>query len=180
MVGKQHPRRANGLRMRSLALSETPCTWRRPLYGTWETSPASGQNAGPAHEGNSRTMGMYADEESDGCLVPKKPRTMPSNVGGGDGGGKAAGQGEGTLQCMPRTQRRICMLLKQRAYGSELHGYPIPRRPITFDLRQEPGAGKPHAGSARGRGAILVPTVTVAHVGPLRCSNCSTLRRMAS
>ena len=70
------------------------------------TSPASGQNAGPAHEGNSRTMGMYADEESDGCLVPKKPRTMPSNIGGGDGGGKAAGQGEDKLQRMPRTQRR--------------------------------------------------------------------------
>ena len=37
------------------------------------------------------------------------------------------------------------MSLKQRAHGSELYGYPIPRRPITFDLRQEPGAGKPHA-----------------------------------
>ena len=36
------------------------------------------------------------------------------------------------------------MSLKQRAHGSELHGYPIPRRPITFDLRQEPDAGKPH------------------------------------
>jgi len=33
---------------------------------------------------------------------------------------------------------------KQRAHGSELHGYPIPRRPITFDPRQEPDAGKPH------------------------------------
>jgi hypothetical protein len=48
-------------------------------------------------------MGMYAVEESDGCLVPKKPRTMSSNI---DGGGKAAGQGEGTLRCMPRTRRR--------------------------------------------------------------------------
>ena len=36
------------------------------------------------------------------------------------------------------------MSLKQRAHGSELYGYPIPRRPITFDLRQEPDAGKPH------------------------------------
>src|SRR5262244_3125333 len=33
---------------------------------------------------------------------------------------------------------------KQRAHGSELHGYPMPRRPITFDPRQEPDAGKPH------------------------------------
>jgi len=34
---------------------------------------------------------------------------------------------------------------KQRAHGSELHGYPIPRMPITFDLRQGPVAGKPRA-----------------------------------
>lgn len=32
-----------GLRMRSLALSETPCTWRRPLYGNWEISSVSGE-----------------------------------------------------------------------------------------------------------------------------------------
>jgi hypothetical protein len=38
LVGKQHPPRANGLRMRSLALSKTPCTWRSPLYGNWEIS----------------------------------------------------------------------------------------------------------------------------------------------
>ena len=55
----------------------------------------SGQHAGPAHEGDSRTMGMHADEKSDGCIVPVKPRTMPSDIGGGDGGGKAAGRGEG-------------------------------------------------------------------------------------
>src|SRR5262247_2833521 len=42
------------------------------------------------------------------------------------------------------------MSLKQRAHGSELYGYPIPRRPITFDPRQEPGAGKPHAGICAG------------------------------
>ena len=60
----------------------------------------SGQHAGPAHEGNSRTMGMHADEKSDGCIVPVKPRTMPSDIGG-DGGGKAAGRGEGELQRRP-------------------------------------------------------------------------------
>jgi hypothetical protein len=75
-----------------------------------ETSFASfvsGQHTGPAHEGNSRTMGMHANEESDGCIVPGKPRTMPSNIGGGDGGGKAVGRGEGKLRRMPRTQRQM-------------------------------------------------------------------------
>jgi hypothetical protein len=66
----------------------------------------SGQHSGPAHEGNSRTMGMHADEKSDGRIVPVKPRTMPSDIGGGDGGGTAAGQGEGELQRMLRTQCR--------------------------------------------------------------------------
>jgi len=36
--------------------------------------------------------------------------------------------------------------------NAELHGYPISRMPITFDLRQEPGAGKPHAGICAGGG----------------------------
>src|SRR5215468_5678024 len=43
LAGKQHPPRVNGLRTRSLALSKTPCTWRSPLYGTWEISPVSGE-----------------------------------------------------------------------------------------------------------------------------------------
>src|SRR5262249_54727629 len=120
----------------------------------------------------SRTMDMYAGEKSDGCMVPVKPRTMPSSIGGGDGGGTAAGQGEGELRRMLRTQRRTGMSLKQRAHGSELHGYPIPRRPITFDLRQEPGAGKPHAGIWGGRLATAVPTATLAVVRPVRRSNC--------
>ena len=34
--------RWNGLAMRSLAQSETPRTWRSPLYGTWEASSVSG------------------------------------------------------------------------------------------------------------------------------------------
>ena len=52
-------------------------------------------------------MGMYAGEKSDGRVVPMKPRTKPSDIGGGDGGGKAAGRGEGELRRMHRTQRRI-------------------------------------------------------------------------
>ena len=42
--------------------SATPCTWRRPLQGTWETSFVSGHHTGPAHEGNSRTLGMHANK----------------------------------------------------------------------------------------------------------------------
>ena len=42
---------------------------------------------------------------------------------------------------------------KLRACGLRVHGPPKPRTSIAFDLRQEPGAGKPHAGiCAGGRG----------------------------
>ena len=57
--------------------------------------PCPESHAGSVHEGNGRTMGMHADEKSDGRMLPVKPRTKPSDSGGGDGGGTAAGQGEG-------------------------------------------------------------------------------------
>ena len=46
-------------------------------------------------------------EESDGCVVPLKRRTKPTEVGGGDCGGKAAGRREGKWQRMLRTQGRV-------------------------------------------------------------------------
>ncbi len=61
-----------------LAQSETPCTWRSPLYGTWEVSFAPGRHAGTIHEGRNRTVNMYADEKSDKVIVPQK---QPNNGG---------------------------------------------------------------------------------------------------
>jgi hypothetical protein len=97
-------------------------------------------------------MDMYAGVKSDGCMVPVKPRTMPSDIGGGDGGGKAAGQGEGELQRMPRTQRRNRHVTE--AASPRIGAAWVPNTPkvITFELRQEPGAGKPHAGICAGGG----------------------------
>ncbi len=43
-------------------------------------------------------------QESDDCIVPRKPRTKPSNIGRGDGGGKAVGRRKGALLRMSRTQ----------------------------------------------------------------------------
>jgi hypothetical protein len=63
---------ANGLHGKNLAQSETLCTWRSSLHGTWEVSSVLGRQAGPVHEGNSRTMNMHADENSDGVIVPEK------------------------------------------------------------------------------------------------------------
>ena len=141
------------------------------MYGTWEASSVSGQHAGPAHEGKSRTMSMHADEESDSRIVPKKPRTMSSNIGGGDGGGKAAGQGEGPLRRMLRTQRRDPHVTE--AACSRIGATWVPNTPNTDHVRPETGAGCGKAACPDlhgGRGAILVPTVTVPAARELRCS----------
>ena len=117
----------------------------------------SGQHAGPAHEGKSRTMSMHADEESDSRIVPKKPRTMSSNIGGGDGGGKAAGQGEGPLRRMLRTQRRDPHVTE--AACSRIGATWVPNTPNTDHVRPETGAGCGKAACPDlhgGRGAILV------------------------
>ena len=92
-----------------LAQSETPCTWRRPLCGTWEAScRPQPRRAVPGQSGKLEAerspAGRY--EESDDCIVPRKPRTKPSDIGGGDGGGKAVGRRKGTLLRMSRTQSR--------------------------------------------------------------------------
>ena len=110
----------------------------------------SGQHSGPAHEGNSRTMGTHADEKSDGCIVPVKPRTMPSDIGGGDGGGKTAGRGKGELQRMPRTQCRNRYVTETAS--PRIGAAWVPNTPKADHVRprQEPGAGKPHAGICAG------------------------------
>src|SRR6516162_10586584 len=98
---------------------------------------------------NRKYTGLVAD-------IGKTALMTDSSVGGGDGGGKAAGQGEGTVQRMPRTQRRKLHVTEaQRTHGSELHGtqYPEGRSRLTSDRSRVRESRMP--GSARGRGAIL-------------------------
>ena len=126
----------------------------------------SGTHAGPAHGGDSRTMGMYANEKSDGCIVPVKPRTMPSDIGGGDGGGTAAGQGEGELQRMSRTQRRNRHVTE--AASPRIGAAWVPNTPKADHVRPETRArcGKAARRDLRGgRGAILVPTASAPGMG---------------
>ena len=67
-----------------LAQSETPCTWRRPLYGTWEISLVPRLRFGPVQEGKSRTLNMHASEKSDRAILPEKRpnngRRLPAEV----------------------------------------------------------------------------------------------------
>ena len=92
----------------ALPRSETPLRMkgrRRNLGDLTSPVPAS---AVQGHDGKSRRRSRRGrGEESDGCIVPMKPRTKLARVSGGDGGGKAADRREGEQQHMPRAQYRI-------------------------------------------------------------------------
>ena len=61
---------ANGLHGKNLAQSETLCTWRSSLRGTWEVSSMPGTRApGRLGKATSRTPSMYMDEKSDEAIV---------------------------------------------------------------------------------------------------------------
>ena len=144
MAGKQHPPRANGLRTRSLAQSETPCargdvlsselgrshpcpaTPDRPMKATAERWACTRMR--------SRTAALYL-RNLEQCRVTSAAETVE---------GRRPVEGRVSCDACPGLSAGTGMSLKQRAHGSELHGYPIPRRPITFDPRQEPDAGKRH------------------------------------
>ena len=71
-------------------------------------------------------------------------------VGGGGCGGKAAGRGEGKLRRMFRTLSRTRHVTEAASLRAGVQGPSRPRTPVAFDPRQEPGAGKPHAGICGG------------------------------
>jgi hypothetical protein len=90
------------------------------------------------------------DEESDGLVVPMKRPNKPVTNGGGGSGGKGPGRREGRRQSMPRTLCRPRHVTGVACLRTGTAWVAKPRTPVTFDLRQEPGAGKPHAGICAG------------------------------
>src|SRR5262245_29390696 len=105
-------------------------------------------------------MGMYADEKSDGCIVPMKPRTKPNGIGGGDGGGTAAGQGrERCDACSGLSAGTAC----HEAASPRIGAAWVPNTPNADHVRPETGArcGKAARQDLRGgRLATAVPTAT--------------------
>ncbi len=76
----------------------------RNLGGLMSPAAAKRSRASRGSSIERSPAGRYG--ESDDCIVPRKPRTKPSNIGGGDGGGKAVGRRKGALLRMSRTQSR--------------------------------------------------------------------------
>ena len=137
----------------------TLCRGRRPHHarkeavGTWETS------SGPQSRWRSRAVaGTLVGNPSgngwelDALVVPMKRPNKAVMSGGGGRGGKGRGRrNEGGAACSghstgTRMPQRRCSCTDRVRAGTE------GPTPVTSDLRQEPGAGKPHAGICAGGG----------------------------
>ena len=90
-----------------LAQSETSCTWRRPLYGTWEISLVPGPLCpGRFRKANGRTLDMYAGEKSDWAIVPKKRANKGRQLPAEFVEGRARPKGNSRRAAAVRTQSR--------------------------------------------------------------------------
>ena len=127
--------------------------------GTWETSgcPQPPRRSRAVRKARSRSR-TGRSEESDGRIVPMKPRTTPADgAGGGEWEGRRPVEGRARANACSGHRAGTGMSPTACAHGSELDGPLKPRMPVASDLRQEPGAGKPHAGTARGAGGTPAP-----------------------
>src|SRR6202795_2839112 len=71
-----------------------------------KSHPCPDRHAGPVHEGNSRTMDMHADENSDGVIVPVKRSNKEDLSSAETVEGRTSPKGNGGETAAARTQRR--------------------------------------------------------------------------
>src|SRR6202162_785480 len=71
-----------------------------------KSHPCPDRQAGPVHEGNSRTMNMHADENSDGVILPEKRRNKEGLPSAEAVEGRTPPKGNGGETAAARTQRR--------------------------------------------------------------------------
>src|SRR5215471_9992193 len=87
--------------------SRRPCARGEVLCTeTGRSHPCPGRHAGPAHEGNSRTMGMYADEKSDEGIIPMKQPNKEGLPSAEAVEGRTSPEGNGGETTAARTLRR--------------------------------------------------------------------------
>src|SRR6202049_3258068 len=114
---------ANGSHEKNLAQSETLCTWRSSLRGTWEVSPVPGLVPGRLGQGKSRTPSMYADEKSDEAVVPRKRpnkgRQLPAEVVEG----RASPEGNSRQAAVVRTLSRVTTSIRLAAVRRSACGF---------------------------------------------------------
>jgi hypothetical protein len=101
-----------------------------------DLTPPAVATAIPGHDRKSRRRSCWGRrEESDGCVVPMKPRTKPTTNRQRREWREGGRSKKGEQRRTPRTQSRAGVSLKRRAYGLEVHGLPssYPRSRLTFD-----------------------------------------------
>jgi hypothetical protein len=128
--------------------SETSSSRQGSCRNLGDLRPPAAATAVPGRFGKARSRSRTGwAEESDGCIVPMKPRTtsadglMTESVEG-----RRPVEGRARANACPGHRAGPGMSPTARAHGPELDGPPKPRMPVASDLRQEPGAGQPHAG----------------------------------
>jgi hypothetical protein len=129
--------------------------------------PPAAALSGRASRGSSKERSPAGrHEESDDCIVPRKPRTKPSDIGGGDGGGKAVGRRMGKWLRMSRTQSRNRHVTE--AARPRIGAAWAAQAPMADHVR--PSTGARCVSSARrdlcgGERGNLPPTATIPAVG---------------
>src|SRR5438309_9378486 len=71
-----------------------------------KSHPCPDRQAGPVHEGNSRTMNMHADENSDGVIIPEKRPNKEGLPSAEAVEGRTPPKGNGGETAAARTLRR--------------------------------------------------------------------------
>ena len=126
----------------ALPWSKTPLRSKGTRRTLGDLMPPAVATAIPGRFGKARSrsrIGRY--EESDGRIVPMKPRTTPADRRGAESvEGRRSVEGRARTNACPGHSAGIGMFPTARAHGPELDGPPKPRMPVASDLRQEPGA----------------------------------------
>jgi hypothetical protein len=99
---------ANGSHGRNLAQSETLCTWRRSLHGTWEVPGRLGK-------AKSRTLSMYVGEKSDEAIVLRKRSNKGRQLLAEVVEGRASPKGNSRQAAVVRTLRRVTTSIRLAA-----------------------------------------------------------------
>jgi len=127
--------------------SKTPSRPKGTRRNLGDLAPPAVASAIPGHDRKSRRRSCRGRrEESDGCVVPAKPRTKSSTTrrrrvwreGSRSGERQVARRTPDTVPDL--VCHRSCEPTNRRPSG----------RPVAFDSRQEPAAGKPHGGICAG------------------------------
>jgi hypothetical protein len=132
--------------------SETSSSRQGSCRNLGDLMPPAVATAIPGRFGKVRSRSRIGRfEESDGRIVPMKPRTTLADRSGAESvEGRRPVEGRAKANTCSGHRAGTRMSPTACTHGPELDGPPKPRTPVASDLRQEPGAEKPHAGICAG------------------------------